>query len=73
MLADYELLVRCDVDKTLWSDRVEAASAGIAVVDRDNGKMVVDAGTDTIIGAHGPWIDLLGTFLTDGAESLLLL
>lgn len=73
MLADYELLVGSDVNKTLRSDRVEAAATGVSVIDRDNRKMVVDAGADAVVGAHGPWIDLPGAFLTHGTESLLLL
>lgn len=73
MLADYELLVGSDVNKTLRSDRVEAAATGVSVIDRDNRKMVVDTGADAVVGAHGPWIDLPGAFLTHGTESLLLL
>ena len=73
VLADDQLPVRRDVDKTLRSDRAEATTARVSVVDRDNGKMVVDTGADPVVGAHGSWIDLLCAFLTDSAEFLLLL
>ena len=53
MLTDDQLPVRRDVNKTLRSDRVEAAATGVSVIDRDNRKMVVDTGADAVVGAHG--------------------
>ncbi len=65
MLTNDEFLVGSDVHETLRSDRVEAASAGVPVVDRNHREMIVHAGSDTIIGAHCPRVDLLGAILSD--------
>ena len=60
MLADYELLVGSDVNKTLRSDGVEASTAGVSVIDGHDSEMIVDAGADAVVRAHRPRIDLLG-------------
>ena len=73
MLADDELPVGSDVHETLRSDGVEASPARVAVVNRDDGEMVVDASADTVVCAHGSRIDLLGAVLPDGTELLLIL
>ena len=65
MLADYELLVGSDVDKTLRSDGVEASTAGVSVIDGHDSEMIVDAGADAVVRAHRPRIDLAQSSLTE--------
>lgn len=73
MLADYELLVGSDVNKTLRSDGVEASTAGVSVIDGHDSEMIVDAGADAVVRAHRPRIDLLGAILPDRTQFLLIL
>ena len=60
MFADDELLVGSNFYAALGGDGVEAASAGVSVVDTNHCKVIVDTGADTLIGAHGTGVNLGG-------------
>ena len=73
MLADDQLLVRGDLDKALRGDGIEAATAGVPVVNRDDSEVVVHAGADAVVGAHCPGVDLGGALIPLRLKCLLLL